>query len=31
MSLLDSLVVLPDLFLQLGSPSVEIPRAYALH
>ena len=27
MSLLDSLVVLPDLFLQLGSPSVEIPRA----
>src|SRR5260370_40394268 len=27
MSLLDSLVVLPDLFLQLGSPSVEITRA----
>jgi UDP:flavonoid glycosyltransferase YjiC (YdhE family) len=28
MPLLDSLVVLPDLFLQLGSPSVEIPRAH---
>jgi UDP:flavonoid glycosyltransferase YjiC (YdhE family) len=27
MSFLDSLVELPDLFLQLGSPSVEIPRA----
>lgn len=27
MSLLDSLVVLPDLFLQLGSPSVELSRA----
>ncbi len=27
MSWLDSLVALPDLFLQLGSPSVEIPRA----
>lgn len=27
MSFLDSLVALPDLFLQLGSPGVEIPRA----
>lgn len=28
MSWLDSLVALPDLFLQLGSPKVEIPRAH---
>lgn len=27
LSFLDSLVALPDLFLQLGSPSVEIPRS----